>query len=359
MYDSEHEFDELFARRFGIYDKVTHAALLKSHEVELKYLVEKPSRYPSILEELYKQNNRQIAEHTYEKRRDILVTYNLDTKDQLFLRNGLSARIRFNYNPYDNKAKPSKIDLTVKTLLSNTKKSYDGFERGEWEAILYDLNPDLQEIKNQNSDLGSNDKPIPDLVVNGNITPDMLFVESIGATWRTTYVAGHKTPNDDFIVIYEHTEDGNLFNTPLCLPPYTMFDYEAEAERKSILYAPKQYDIKRLETDLDTSLKTTDRLIKSVTGYESLNQNSKSARGRHAVQRFYDDIKEMAGDNATIFNNRTAFPAAHYALSLGITPKNVRIHQLNHQMRGLHGRIEKGVISTPQIQDPLRLRIVS
>jgi hypothetical protein len=337
MFDPEHDYDEHIARELRVCEK-----LPISREVELKYLLNRPSTFQSIVNHIDERQNRHVAPHTYEEKPHALVTYNLDTKDRLFYQNGLSVRTRFSYNPYAKNPQAFDIDLTVKTRLSDYAISYKDCERGEWEAILPNLTPDLSEISKQNPEPSH---PIPDLILNGDIPSNSIYVESVGVSWRSTFSSGHRLPNTDLIVIYDHTEDANLFNSPLCLPVHTLTDTEAEAERKAILCPVNQHYNDQLDTLLDTSLKRTNQLLLPFSRFGSLNMVAKSARAGLVTENVWEELYEAVSNQQKDFNIQAGLAGVQYALSLGIKPTEVPIHNMAHEMRKLKAQKDTALSS--------------
>jgi hypothetical protein len=338
MYDPEYKIDERLAAAIGIYGETDFRAVPKGCETEIKALVRSNSfdDFALIRTAINNRANRVLDPRTYEVKDTALVTLNIDTVDRTLFRNGLSGRVRFEFNPFVSNPVPKKIDISVKTRLSDSNVIFLTEERGEWEAKTETLDPNLMQIVDQNAKPRGNDRPVPDLIK--TIPADLLFVESIGAAWRRSYLTTHRLPGSKHVVLYEHTEDCCLFTTPYCDVPALIKDREAEAEIKGIM-GENVRSLPNCEFQelTKTSIDRTEHLIRNISPSIKLHNSTKSQRASQAVNLAYGELG---------FNGASFCPVTH-ALSQGVRPQHTHLDNLGGQMARLHHKIKQS-INMPQ-----------
>ncbi|HPD82584.1 MAG: hypothetical protein R3D88_06795 [Alphaproteobacteria bacterium] len=334
MFDPDFPIDERLAAAIGIYGATEFLSVPKGRETELKFLVDPHGfeDFERIRHTISSSGNRVLDPRTYEIKLRPLVTLNIDTLDQKIRRAGFSARVRFEFDISDLKKPPERIDISVKTRLSNGNVIFLNSERGEWEAELPTLIPELSEIPRQNAKARKNDREVPSLIRNGGILSDQLFVESVGSTWRRNFTSTHLLPSTSYAALYAHTEDCNLFTTPYCDVPATHFDREAEAELKGIFgNGATQISQNEFERLTETSLRKTSCLIENCSSTVIANKLAKSDRGAEAVRAAYHEYSLISS-----FGKGALCPIA-YSLKQRVKPQDINLENLAMQMgRMLH-----------------------
>ena len=328
MFDPQHPYDQRMATELGVYNQTTFYPCDLDDETELKFLL-KPTAFQAIRNQISAQPNRVIDPRTYNAKETALVTYNLDTEDRTIFQNGLSLRVRFSLDLSPHNPRLSDFDISIKSLLDNKTSSYNNYQRLEVEAELQSFHPDLSQLVKQNKpEVQRNIPPVIYDLIEENPT---LFVESVGGCFRQSYLSGHKIQNEPIIIAYEHTEDSNLFNSPLCLPCDTVYDFESEAERKGEIGDNLQrYSNEEMNYYRDISLKSTAALIVGAEESIEYNNRTKSNRGYKAVGAFhgYDRTSPALYDSFT----QQALDIANYGLSLGMQPEDVPIQYITSQL---------------------------
>lgn len=338
MYDPEYFFDHRLAAEFAIYGDVAFRGVPKGDETEAKFLAPKYTDIVAIRSAIAEPKNRLIDPRSYSRKNSVLVTLNLDTKNRDLWRQGYSARVRFAFNPQDPSAPVEKIDISVKTLLPSSNIIYLTPKRGEWEAELTNLTPDLYQIHSQNQGtFKKGDTPPPDFIKKRIFKPQDLFVQSVGCCIRSAYLSAHQLPNQNFLTLFEHTEDVNLFTTPWADQPAEHSDLEAEAELKGFLGGDlDSMSIAEFLEHSKNSVSLTSKRITNASPTISLNGKTKSERATQAVIDVYRDFSIAALDPVT------------HALAQGVRPKDVKLQNIAYQIIRLQNQTDREL---PAIQN--------
>lgn len=342
MFDPCFHYDKRLAAETGQYNGVDFQAVPRGTETELKWLTtsESFSDFAAIKHAIRAKKNRILDPRSFSAKQNALVTLNIDTANRDIHQMGYSLRVRFSFDVDNPNAKISKIDISLKTLISDPHIIYLNNDRGEWEATLDTLTPDLTQIFLQNKDkMTSRDKPVPDFIAQKRFSADDLFTESVGCCWRRVFLSTHHLPNVKQSALYHHTEDSNFFTTPVCDTWDGSFDREAEAELQGLMgvnsHLISEKDFSRYTLE---SLRLTKTLISHAAPTIRAHSVTKSVRAERAVNRLY---KYMTGHNGLSHDfNPSALETARYALSQRIAPQDVPYQNLASPMMHMRHQIQ-------------------
>lgn len=347
MYDPSFQYDKRLAAETGLYDGIDFQPVPKGTETELKFLSGSNSfsDFEAIKKAIDAKKNRLLDPRSFSAKEHALVTLNIDTVNRDIHQMGYSLRVRFALDVDNPNAKISKIDISLKTLLSDSNVIYLHNNRGEWEAELDSLVPDLYQIYLQNKDnTKKRDKSVPKFIQQQRFRPEELFTESVGCCWRREFLSTHHLPDIRQSALYHHTEDCNFFTTPVCDIWDGVFDREAEAELQGFMgvdsHLIREDDFNKYCLQ---SLDLTKALIENASPSLTWNNASKAVRAATAVRRLY---KYMVGPGLTGDFNPSVFEAARYSLSQKIMPQDVPYQNLASPMMGLRHQIETNMEST-------------
>lgn len=337
MYDPEMVFHPRLAKECGLKADPPFAPKLPCNEEELKQHNQGGAKTTwKVINNLQSQFNRIVDTEQWERNEYVLVTNNLDTLDQRAARNGFSIRIRYPLIKVDGRLVISRFDLTIKTLFP-TGSNVVSFRqtRREWEVPLDSLKPDIGKMIAEHA--GSR-PALPAFFTQGGIKDEELYVESVGASLRTSFPSFEiiKRCNKVIVPEFHHTIDKNIFMTPYC-DAVTGQDDEMEAEFIGFHgIEPGELSGSEYDKLMRKSMQTLERtIINSDPANIQRNLTSKAGRARNALEVVYGPENNFALTKNFNMEQRVE-QASHFALSQRITPKDVRLDNIWHNVGHLY-----------------------
>lgn len=337
MYDPEILLYPRLAKEFGLKIDSPFAPKRKCDEQELKYLFSggKPTA-DRVVSSIHAQPNRIVDTNQWSRNEYALVTINYDTLDQRLSRNGYSLRVRFSLNKIDSEFRLAQIDMCIKTIMP-TGNNVVLFKqtRGEWECKLSSLQPDMERMIRENL---REDPPLPDFFVQGGVSPEELFVESLGCSLRTVFPSYEIIERRNRIIVpeFHHTIDKNVFMTPYG-DILTGHDDEMEAEFVGIHgIEPSELKPDQFEKLMRKSMELLDRTIVNASP-SNIERNllSKAVRARNYLEGFYGpDAKTVLNQQ---FNMQQRIEeASRFSLSQRLTADDISLPNLWHHVGHLY-----------------------